>query len=130
MNSNIDLSVIIPYSEQSLRFEPVENIYKIYKQTLDSTGLHYEFIFVINGRFDILEDIYQTVCGLVERGEKIRIIKLAKSFGEGTALSIAFENSYGDKILTLPPYEQIVPDEIPKLIVALFDSLPRRLSFS
>jgi glycosyltransferase involved in cell wall biosynthesis len=121
MNSNIDLSVIIPYSEQSLRFEPVENIYKIYKQTLDSTGLHYEFIFVINGRFDILEDIYQTVCGLVERGEKIRIIKLAKSFGEGTALSIAFENSYGDKILTLPPYEQIVPDEIPKLIVALED---------
>ena len=120
MKNNIDLSVIIPYSEK-LRFEPVENIYKIYKQALDSTGLQYEFIFVINGNSGIMNNVYRALCALVEGGEKIRIIKLAKTFGEGTVLSLAFENSLGNKILTLPPYEQIIPEEIPKLITALED---------
>ena len=52
-------------------------------------------------------------------GEQIQIIKLAKGFGEATALTAGFDNSCGQIILTLPAYYQVEPSQIPKVLDAL-----------
>ena len=89
-NKNIELSVIVPYS-QAQRFDSVPELYYSYKTMLESTGLNYEVIFVVDGTTDVFQKIMKELYELKEAGEQIKIIKLAKWFGEGTALSIGFE---------------------------------------
>ena len=120
-NKNIELSVVIPFS-QAHRFDPVKELYYTYKEMLESTGLNYEVIYVIDGEREAFKSERKEIYELKEAGENITIIKLAKWFGEGTALSIGFEYSRGDNILTLPPYEQIEISDIPGLTDALQES--------
>lgn len=108
----IELSVIIPVSE---RFDPVSELYYEYKRGVEATGLQYEFIYVVDGN---QPDILDELCKL-QKTEKLKIITLAKRFGESTALSAAFNNMVGTKVLTLSAYQQIEADEIPKLISSL-----------
>jgi glycosyltransferase involved in cell wall biosynthesis len=118
MSKYLDLSVIIPYS-QAQRFDPAPELFYSYKRMLDSTGLDYEVIFIIDGTRGVFKKEINRIYKLKEEEERIKIIKLAKWFGEGTALSIGFENSHGEKVLTLPPFEQIDVNDIPNLIEAL-----------
>ena len=113
LGSKVELSVIVPVTE---RFDDVNTVYSAYKNGIEATKLHYEFIYVLDGNFP---DIEQELLNLKHNGEQITIIKLAKWFGEATALNVGFEHSSGKLLLTLPAYFQIVADEIPKL----FDSL-------
>lgn len=108
----IELSVIIPVTE---RFDPISELFHEYKRGVESTGLKYEFIYVIDGNQpEVLSELRK-----LQETEKLTIITLAKSFGEATALSAAFSNTSGNKILTLPAYQQILVDDIPKLITSL-----------
>lgn len=117
-NGDIELSVVIPYSTGQ-QYDPPKEIFYAYKEMLDSIGLNYEVIVIIDGERDGFQAELKQIYELKEAGEDIKIIKLAKWFGEGTALSIAFEHSCGEKILTLPPYNQVAISEIPGLIEAL-----------
>ena len=120
-NKDIELSVIIPYSSAQ-KYDSPKEIYGAYKEMLDSIGLNYEVIVIIDGEQDDFKTEIKKVYELKEAGGDIKIIKLARWFGEGTALSIAFEHSCGEKILTLPPYKQVEINEIPGLIDALQDN--------
>jgi hypothetical protein len=111
---NIDLSVIIPVTE---RFDPVSELYYEYKRAVESTGKHYEFIYVLDGEYpDVLKELNQ-----LQQSESIMIITLAKWFGEATALSAAFSKASGEVLLTLPAFKQIETDDIPALVAALHD---------
>ncbi|MFQ5761143.1 MAG: glycosyltransferase, partial [Acidiferrobacterales bacterium] len=55
-------------------------------------------------------------------GQPVKIIKLARWFGEATALTAGFDNSSGNIILTLPAYYQVEPSEIPKVLKELAQS--------
>lgn len=112
-DTSIELSVIIPISERHGDIQPV---YSAYKHAISSTGLSHEFIYILDGDFP---QALQELTKLRESGEQIKIIKLAKWFGEATALTIGFEHSVGDLIITLPAYLQIAPSEIPHLIEQL-----------
>ena len=108
----IELSVIIPVTE---RFDPILELFHEYKRGVEASGKEYEFIYVLDGeKPDALEKLTK-----LQETEKITIITLAKWFGEATALSAAFSKACGDIILTLPAYQQIESDEIPKLVAAL-----------
>jgi hypothetical protein len=81
MTSTIDITAIVPVSE---RHDDVRSLYTEYRDALDAYGSKYEFIFVLDGHFpDVLEQLKQ----LKEQGEPLKIIKLAKWFGEATALT-------------------------------------------
>ncbi|MBL1277359.1 MAG: glycosyltransferase [Ectothiorhodospiraceae bacterium] len=113
MNKKVDVSVIVPVSE---RFDDVAVLYKEYKEALQATDNSFEFVYVLDGEFpDVLADLIS----LQASGEQITIIKLAKWFGEATALTAGFEHSSGDMILTLPAYFQIESVDIPKLLTEL-----------
>jgi len=112
MPSEIQLSVIIPITES--RYDDVRELYFKYKHALDSTKIQYELIYVLDG-------LYPAACNqlqsLIDDGEiNLTIIKLAKYFGEATALKAGFENSSGRLIMTLPAYEQVKPEELPQLL--------------
>ena len=107
-----ELSVIIPVTE---RFDPVAELFHEYKRGVEATGKEYEFIYVIDGdQPDTLEELKK-----LQQTEKLTIITLAKKFGESTALSASFGKTSGDIILTLPAYQQIEADEIPRLVASL-----------
>lgn len=113
MSEPLAISVVIPITE---RFDDIGALYQAYKSGVSATGKSYEFIYVLDGEYP---DVLSTLRGLREQGEPIKIVALAKWFGEATALTIGFEQAAGEVILTLPAYEQIRADEIPRLVEAL-----------
>lgn len=115
MSEKIEISVIIPVSE---RFDEVRALYFDYKTALEAMARPYEVVYVLDGLFP---EVLEALKSLQGEGEPIRIVQLAKWFGEATALTAGFENSSGELILTLPAYYQVDPGELPALVVALDD---------
>lgn len=109
------LSAIVPVTE---RLHDVESLYWAYKAGIEAVGMAYEFIYVLDGDFP---EALSALQGLRQKGEPIKIIALAKWFGEATALTIGFAHAAGDIFVTLPAYPQIVPDEISRLVAGLKD---------
>ncbi len=111
-NNTTKISVIIPITE---RFDPISELFHEYKHGVEKTGLDYEFIYVIDGEQpNTLSELSK-----LQETEKLTVITLAKTFGESTALSAAFNEVSGDIVLTLPAYNQIEAEEIPKLVASL-----------
>lgn len=115
MEPSIELSVIVPVVE---RYDDVAELYRVYKKGLNDSGKSYEFIYVIDGDFG---EVMEVLRRLIAEGEKIKVIKLARWFGEATALTIGIQHSSGSSILTLPAYQQVEAHEIPRLIESLND---------
>ena len=114
MDKKIDLSIIITLSE-SLTYDNIPELYHAYKNSIEETGLAYEFIYVTDRNSPkILDELFK----LKENGEEIEIIELAKWFGDAAALNAGFEQSSGEMILTLPGYRQIDEVELPGFISA------------
>ena len=114
-NSVPQLTVIIPVTE---RFDDIDSVYQQYKRVIVATQTPFEFIYVLDGEYP---SVAQALQQLIEQGERIKIVKLAKWFGEATALTVGFQLSKGNIILTLPAYLQIEPDDIPELISSSVD---------
>jgi glycosyltransferase involved in cell wall biosynthesis len=108
--AGMNLAVIVPVSE---RYDNPRELYMEYKRALASSERRHEFLYVLDGDFP---EVLQELQRLQAEGEGIRIIKLARWFGEATALTAGFQNSSGDVILTLPAYHQVEPSEIAKLL--------------
>jgi glycosyltransferase involved in cell wall biosynthesis len=116
MNSFIaeqKISAIVPVG---LRCADPEELYDGYKRGLESTGLDYQIIFVLDGPNPKFAAGLET---LLDRGAPLTIVKLSRSFGEATALMAGFERADGGVIVTLPAYHQIDPDDIGKLTAGL-----------
>ena len=113
MNAEVEISAVVPVGE---RHDDVGALHHAYKNGLKSSERTYELIYVLDGE---LPEVLGKLKSLLGEGEQIKIIKLAKRFGEATALTAGFENSRGNVILTLPAYYQVEPSEIPKVLNAL-----------
>ena len=113
MSARVGLSAVVPVTE---RFDDIEKIYYAYKKGVEATGLGHEFVFVLDG---VYPEVLSTLQTLRKQGEPVKIVTLAKWFGEATALTIGFAHAAGDIILTLPAYLQVDVGEIPKLVKAL-----------
>jgi len=110
MKINTKLSVIIPVCH---RFDNITELYIEYKHNIEIYTHQYEIIFVLDGQ---TPSAYKQLDSLIQQGEKFRIIKLSRNFGEAAALTAGFEHSNGNIILTLPAYYQVDPSEIPKIL--------------
>jgi glycosyltransferase involved in cell wall biosynthesis len=115
MTNSIELSVIIPITNRN--DETLELFYD-YKKGIEAIGLRYEIIYVLDDSFP---EVLNVLKHLIDNGERITVITLAKWFGETVALNVGFNHSSGDIILTLPAYKQISSDDFPRLIQALDD---------
>ncbi|MFQ5466590.1 MAG: glycosyltransferase, partial [Kiloniellaceae bacterium] len=113
MSGAVELSVVVPVTE---RFDDVDALYGAYKRGVEATGQSFEFIYVLDGNYP---DVLTALQALRARGEPIRILTLARWFGEATALTIGFTHARGEVILTLPAYRQVEPGEIARAVAAL-----------
>ena len=115
MESMIELSAIVPVVG---RYDDVAQLYGLYRKGLEDTGRPYEFIYVIDGEYP---EVMNVLKQLIAEGEKIKVIKFARWFGEAIALTIGIQHSSGNIILTLPAYQQVEAYEIPRLVECLRD---------
>lgn len=115
MLANEKISVIIPVTERG-RTSDLSALHAEYKEQVEKTNHRYEFVYVLDGDFP---EAFSTVKQLRNSDERIKIIKLAKNFGEATALTVGFENSDGGVILTLPSYSQVESEDLGKIFELL-----------
>ena len=118
MNKKVDVSVIITVSEKQDRSN-VEELYSTYKAILEKSKLSHEFIYVTDSG---LGDLLSSLQALQQRNEDIKIVKLARWFGDAIALNIGYEESSGRLILTLPAFQQVNVDEIRRIINSFADT--------
>ena len=113
MGNKIKVSAIVPVSD---RYDDSGSLALDYLEALKSTGRDFELVFVLDGEHSVL---FEHLIGLAKDDSRLRIIRLAKSFGEAPALSAGIENTDGDIVLTLPAYYQVNAEEIGGLLAEL-----------
>jgi len=109
------LSVVIPVTE---RGDQLPQYFDDYYETISSIGLDFEFIIVLTPEYEALAEIIKSKYD----AENIKVILLNRNYGEAGILRIGIDHARFDNILTLPPYEQILPSSIPKIIDELKDN--------
>jgi hypothetical protein len=111
----IDLSAIIVYY-QKYEYDEILPLFEDYKRNLDKVNLSYEVVFVIDGNMpEALDNVHK----IAETNDNIKIIKLGRWFGDATSLQAGFDACEGELIITLPSFQQVEADEIPKMIESL-----------
>lgn len=105
------VSVVVPVVE---RADDLQALHRAFADELESRGLAYEFLFVVDGGFTPPPEL----AALAER-DNVRVLRFARTFGETAALRLGIERSGGDVILTLPAYFQVKPEGIGPLLAAL-----------
>ena len=113
MTNEIEISAVVPVGS---RFDESDSLAREYLDALKETDKTFELVYVLDGEH---AEFGKQLTALAAEEDKLRIIQLAKSFGEATALSAGFEYTTGAIVLTLPAYYQIRPEEIKKLIAEL-----------
>lgn len=86
-----------------------------YLEALEAARASFEFIVVLDGpNRELLDVLRQTTAA----DRHVRVIELAKEFGESAALAAGFDAARGATLVTLPAYFQVEPQEIVKLLAA------------
>lgn len=109
--NNLDsVSVVIPVCG---RVDPIDELHARYRDAVADAVSEFEFIYVLDGpAANIRERIEQ----LGKDGEKITIVRLGLGAGESTSMMVGVEHAKFDRILFLPPYYQIEPSSITKIL--------------
>ena len=109
------ISVVVPvYNEEGNLPELIQRLTAV----MDALGRSYELVFVDDGSRDRSLEILEAAAR--ERAGRMRVLELARNFGQHQAILAAFENVTGDVVVTLDADLQNPPEEIPKLL-AKFD---------
>lgn len=100
-----DLSIVIPVVE---RYGDLHQIFDEYREQVRQQGLSCEFIFVVDHR---QRSVVPTIRELLQASEEhVKLIVLGGEVGESASLTIGFEHSRGELIMTVPSYFQVAPD--------------------
>jgi glycosyltransferase involved in cell wall biosynthesis len=131
MSGHIDLSVIVPVVKL---VDGSGTLIHQYLTALEQTGRHFELVYVMDGEH---VELLKQLLDLATRESRLRIVQLARNFGEASALTAGFSCTTGNVILTLPAYSQVAVSELPKILdelehcdVAVATRVPRSAAAS
>jgi glycosyltransferase involved in cell wall biosynthesis len=110
MTTRIEISAIVPVIKLVDRSG---RLIRQYLEVLEQTGQRFELVYVLDGEH---QDLLQQLSDLARTEPRLRIIQLAKNFGEASALTAGFENTSGETVLTLPAYAQVNAAAIPAVL--------------
>lgn len=113
MSKAVQISAIVPVCEL---FEDGVGLVQEYIDALTATQRSFELVYVLDGAHQTFID---ELGELAAADKRIRIIQLAKTFGEAAALSAGFEFTKGEVVLTLPAYRQVRPESIRDVLAGL-----------
>ncbi len=131
------VSVVVPvYNEEGNLPELLRRLLAV----MDGLGSTYELIFADDGSSDGSLELLKAAAR--QRPDRIRVLELARNFGQHQAILAAFQHVAGDVVVTLDADLQNPPEEIPRLLAKVAegydvvggvrknrqDSLARRLA--
>jgi glycosyltransferase involved in cell wall biosynthesis len=108
--TDLDVSAIVPVGA---RRDPLPALLDEYAEGLQLARVSFEIVVVVDGPRD---GVMTELAPLLDDRPWLRLIELARDFGESAALTAGFATARGRAILTLPAYYQVVPAELGKLI--------------
>jgi glycosyltransferase involved in cell wall biosynthesis len=108
-SGGVDLSVVIPlFNEEG----SLKELHQQLRLTLGRMNVRYEILFVDDGStdrsFSVLRDLKRS-------DRHIKIIRFRRNYGKSAALSVGFDKSLGDIVITMDADLQDDPGEIPAL---------------
>lgn len=107
-------SVVVPvYNEEGNLPELLRRLFAV----MDATGEPYELVFVDDGSRDGSLALLKQAAA--ERPDHVRVLELARNFGQHQAILAAFESVEGDVVVTLDADLQNPPEEIPRLLAKI-----------
>jgi undecaprenyl-phosphate 4-deoxy-4-formamido-L-arabinose transferase len=107
------VSIVIPvYNEAS----NLPALWRRLEAVLGQIARECEVVFVDDGSSDDSLSFLREVAG---RDGRVRVVELARNFGQHSALLAGFRNSRGDIVVTLDADLQNPPEDIPRLIEAI-----------
>ncbi len=108
------MSVVVPVFNESAN---LASLWSRLKPVLEGMGRPWELVFVDDGsRDDSLAILREIAAG--EQG-RVRVVELARNFGQHSAILAGFKQSRGEIVVTLDADLQNPPEEIPRLIAAI-----------
>jgi len=107
------ISIVIPaYNEQ----ESLAILYKRLKEVLLGLEREHEIVMVDDGSSD---GTFEEMKRLVRKDKRVKVMRLAKNFGQTAALSAGFEAAEGEIVVAMDADLQNDPRDIPKLLTKM-----------
>lgn len=108
----VELSIVVPALNEEGSVE------QLYNEITDAlrVGGSYEIIFIDDGSTD---KTFEILTNIQRNDEKVRVIRLKKTFGQTAALSAGFNKARGKVIVPLDADGQNDPADIPRLVAKL-----------
>jgi glycosyltransferase involved in cell wall biosynthesis len=111
----LDLSIVVPLFNESGTFGELHRRVKAVLLVLD---LDSEIVYVDDGSTDGTREALATVA---QRDPQVRVVSLARNYGQTAALAAGFDAARGDVIVAMDGDLQHAPEEIPRLLAKLDD---------
>jgi undecaprenyl-phosphate 4-deoxy-4-formamido-L-arabinose transferase len=108
------ISIVIPVYNEAAN---LGSLWTRLKAMLDSLGRPSEVIFVDDGSADASLNMLLEIAR--QDPSRVRVVELARNFGQHAAVMAGFRESRGDIVVTLDADLQNPPEEIPRLIDAI-----------
>jgi undecaprenyl-phosphate 4-deoxy-4-formamido-L-arabinose transferase len=108
------ISVVVPVFNESANLSA---LWGRLRPVLEGIGRPCEVIFVDDGSRDDSLPMLRRIAA--DEGGRVRVVELARNFGQHSAILAGFRESKGDVVVTLDADLQNPPEEIPKLIAAI-----------
>src|SRR5258705_2895880 len=111
----LDLSIVVPLFNESGTFDELHRRLTavLLVLVLDSEG-----IYVDDGSTD---GTREALAAVAQRDARVRVINLARNYGQTAALAAGFDAATGNAIVAMDGDLQHAPEEIPKLLAKLGD---------
>ena len=116
-NEPVKVSVVIPLGD---KVTELGEVLELYQRELDSRHVSSEFIVVLDG---VSDDVFKAARAARPEGANVRLVRLNHPFGESIAFSAGFRITGGEIIITLPPYLQIEPADIHRVLDGIDEGL-------
>jgi glycosyltransferase involved in cell wall biosynthesis len=107
------LSVVVPLFNEAAT---LDELHRRLTAVLFMIGVESEIVYVDDGSSDGTGDALERIAG---RFSHVRVISLAKNYGQTAALAAGFDAAGGEVIVAMDGDLQHAPEEIPKLLAKL-----------
>jgi undecaprenyl-phosphate 4-deoxy-4-formamido-L-arabinose transferase len=107
------VSIVIPVYNESAN---ITNLWRRLRPVVATLQRKCEIVFVDDGSADQSLDLLQAIA---REDERVRVVELARNFGQHSAILAGFRECHGAVIVTLDADLQNPPEEIPRLLEAI-----------
>ena len=107
------ISIVIPVYNESANLDV---LWRRLSAVISGNDRDYEVIFVDDGSTD---DSLAILRRVAEADSRVRVVELARNFGQHSAILAGFRECHGEVIVTLDADLQNPPEEIPRLLEAI-----------